>query len=78
MFFLGLVRKVVETIYEHAQEEYYDERKALQELLKIRLSYEYGDIGAEDYTARESKLMDRIAEIRRFHRAQKLEEDEDE
>jgi hypothetical protein len=78
MFLIDSLVKLVETIYEHVEEEYYDEGNAMQELLKIRLIYELGELDVEDYMARERKIMERIADIREYRKRLAVEEEYDE
>jgi hypothetical protein len=78
MFLIDSLVKLVETIYEHIEEEYYDEGKAMQDLLKIRLTYELGELDTEEYMARERKVMERIVDIRDYRKRLAAEEEYDE
>lgn len=74
MFGLKSLMKVMQTIKEHAEKEYYDEGKAMQELLQIRLQYETDAVTYEEYILKENDLIQRIKDIRQYKKNQKNED----
>jgi len=57
-----LGKKLTET----AQAEMTDESKVYEELLNLQMRYEVGEIGEDAYEKQETRLMERLASIRKM------------
>jgi len=61
-FTVWLGKKLAET----ANTELTDESKVYEELLNLQMRYEVGEIGEEAYEKQETRLMERLASIRKM------------
>ncbi|MCK8817051.1 gas vesicle protein GvpG [Natroniella sulfidigena] len=68
MFGLNSVIKVVKLVYDQAVDEYYNEDKIKEKLLRISLKYDRGEISEAEYEEREEELIERLAEARRYRK----------
>ncbi len=55
-----------EKLTETAQAEMTDESKVYEELLNLQMRYELGEIDEEAYEKQETRLMERLASIRKM------------
>lgn len=60
--FMGLFRKIAEV----AEEEFTDEGKVKDELMRLHTLFEIDQISEEEHDRRERKLMHRLEEIRKY------------
>ncbi|MFZ5967762.1 MAG: gas vesicle protein GvpG [Bacillota bacterium] len=77
MFGVKSVAKILKLVYDHVEEEYYDENKVKKEMLELRFDYEMGGMTEEQYIEKEKKLIQRIVDIRERNK-QLIEEEEGE
>jgi hypothetical protein len=64
--FSGLFRKIAEAV----EAEYTDEGKVKEQLMHAQMLFETDQLSEEGYYQQETKLMDRLEEIRRFKEQQ--------
>ena len=57
---------IFEAIKEKVDQELYDETKPQQELLEAQTLLDMGDITEEDYSTRESEILERLEAIRKY------------
>lgn len=70
---LGPIRGVIwvtEKIAEEANRELYDEDAVRDQLMKLELRYDLGEISEEEYEEAEKLLLGRLNAIREYKRAQ--------
>jgi hypothetical protein len=60
--FMGLMRKIAEI----AEEEYTDESKVKEELMKLNMLFETDQLTETEHAKLETRLMKRLAEIRKY------------
>nr|WP_282580160.1 gas vesicle protein GvpG [Natroniella sulfidigena] len=65
---MNSVIKVVKLVYDQAVDEYYNEDKIKEKLLRISLKYDRGEISEAEYEEREEELIERLAEARRYRK----------
>jgi hypothetical protein len=66
--FMGLFRKIAEV----AEEEFTDEGKVKDELMRLHTLFEIDQITEEEHDRMERKLMKRLEEIRKYKSSHKL------
>ena len=59
---MGIFRKIAEA----AEEEYTDEGKVKEELMRVHMLYEVDQISEADHDKQERKLMQRLEDIRKY------------
>lgn len=64
--FMGLFKKIAEM----AEEEYTDDGKVKEELMRLHTLFEVDQISEEEHDRQERKLMKRLEEIRKYKKAQ--------
>jgi hypothetical protein len=60
--FVGLFKKIAET----AEQEFTDEGKVKDELMRVHTLFEIDEISLEEHDRQEVKLMKRLEEIRKY------------
>jgi len=60
--FFGLLKKIAEVV----EEEYTDEGKVKEELMRLHTLFEVDQISEEEHDKQERKLMKRLEEIRKY------------
>ncbi|MFH1565101.1 MAG: gas vesicle protein GvpG [bacterium] len=63
--FMGIFRKIAEM----AEEEFTDEGKVKDELMRLHTLFEIDQINEEEHDRRERKLMKRLEEIRKYKKS---------
>jgi hypothetical protein len=66
--FMGLFRKIAEV----AEEEYTDDGKVKEELMRLHTLFEIDQISEEEHDRQERKLIARLEDIRKYKQAQQL------
>jgi len=66
--FMGLFRKIAET----AEEEYTDEGKVKEELMRLHTLFEVDQINEQEHDRLERNLMKRLEEIRKYKQSKQL------
>lgn len=65
---IGLFKKIAEV----AEEEYTDEGKIKEELMRLHTLFEIDQISEEEHDRLERKLMKRLEDIRKYKQSQQL------
>jgi len=65
---IGLFKKIAEV----AEEEYTDEGKIKEELMRLHTLFEIDQINEEEHDRLERKLMKRLEDIRKYKQSQQL------
>jgi hypothetical protein len=61
-----LARFAIEKVQDTVREELTDDERVKEELLALQMELELGEIGDEEYVAREAELMSRLREVREW------------
>jgi len=73
------ILKLLETIYEYAETELYNEDALKKRLIELHMRYELGDIDESEYEKSEEKLLEQLKEAIEYNKDKnrELENDED-
>jgi hypothetical protein len=66
---IGLFKKIAEV----AEEEYTDEGKVKEELMRLHTLFEIDQISEEEHDRQEQKLMKRLEDIRKYKQSKNYE-----
>jgi hypothetical protein len=66
--FMGLFKKIAEV----AEDEYTDDGKVKEELMRLHTLFEIDQISEEEHDRQERKLMKRLEDIRKYKQTQQL------
>lgn len=77
MFIFDGIYKLIETIYEYAEKELYDEDILKKKLMNLHLEYELGNVDEMEYEELEEKLLEQLRTAREYNK-EKNKELEDE
>ncbi len=67
MFIFDGIFKLIETIYEYAEKELYDEETLKHKLIELHLLYELGNIDDIEYEQLEEKLLEQLRLAREYN-----------
>lgn len=71
---LSSLYRLFEIIYEEAEREYTDIKPLQNRLLELSNMLDNGEISEEDFVKEENKILERLAEIRKYQRENFVED----
>ena len=77
MFIIDGIYKLLETVYEYAEKELYDEDTLKKKLMELHVLFELGDVDETEYDELEEKLLEQLRIAREYNAEKKREMEDD-